>query len=124
MSHRIGGILRDEGSGQRKVIIEFWEMKVLGLGTWMFKVSGGVYCLEGQTGLTVKDSVPRDTAKNLLGFDFVGPVPPQTGFSVNEKAEAESNECRNSARYTYPFSSAWNWSETTTFLSNRRYRWI
>ena len=51
----------------------------------------GVYCLEGQKDLTVKDSVPRDTVKNPMGSDLLGPVSSQAVFGINEKAEAVSN---------------------------------
>ena len=40
---------------------------------------------ESQDGLTVEDSMPRDTTKNPLGLDFLGSMPPQTVFGINEK---------------------------------------
>jgi len=71
-------------SGQRNVIIKFRKMKVLGLGSWMLEVSEA-YSPKCQDDLTVKNSMPQNTTKNSLGLDFLGSMPPQTVFSINEK---------------------------------------
>ena len=56
------------------------------LRSWMFKVNEGHTRIPGYD-LTVKDSVPRDTAKNPLSLYFSGSMSPQTEFSVNEETK-------------------------------------